>query len=58
MSLTQEPLIGGFFIKSAVFMRMNSRFFYFIQILKNSISVSPQNELQEMEILTRLYSPT
>lgn len=58
MSLTQEPLIGGFFIKSAVFMRMNSRFFYFIQILKNSISVSPPNELQEMEILTRLYSPT
>lgn len=58
MSLTQEPLIGGFFIKSAVFMRMNSRFFYFIQILKKLHFRQPQNELQEMEILTRLYSPT
>ncbi len=28
MSLTQEPLIGGFFIKSAVFTNVNDRFFY------------------------------
>lgn len=27
MSLTQEPLIGGFFIKSAVFTNVNDRFF-------------------------------
>lgn len=58
MSLTQEPLIGGFFIKSAVFMRMNSRFFLFYTDIKKLHFRQPQNELQEMEILTRLYSPT
>lgn len=53
MSLTQEPLIGGFFIKSAVFIRMNSRFFCFIRVLSKKLHFrQPQNELQEMEILT------